>query len=546
MPITPLPPRPIPGSETFEAEAGALLDALPLFGDELNSLQTDVAALSGLAQTGANAASAAAALAAASANNAALSSGAVLWVSGTSYSLGARVISPANRHVYRRTTAAAVSTTDPRDDPLNWRADALDMPTGRPSALPSLMLPLRRARALDARVAFSRASSRRHIGRFGALEAAPANEWPLEHEPLTLQPVGRGVWEQRTNLFLHSGDLTDASWTPYESFVAASSVAAPDGTGTAFELVTGAGISSHTMYQNHTVTAGVAYTLSVFVKKKDYRFFGVSLNSAVRFGTTYTVYFDLDNGLIASGTASYLNARIERLEGGWFRVQCSTTAITDGSTTGPRISNAIPSGATGTVAFNGATNPGSSIIWGPQFEAGAFASPYIPTEASQVTRSADLATLPMAGLVRQGVGSLYAEFRRMNQVTAGSSPRVLTLHDGTANHRITMQLSRSGGASAFEVVMVSGGVEAARSTPLPIVLGEWVRVALAYRASDVALVVNGVEVWAASTADIPAGLATLTLGADSAGLNQLNGELGRVSYHPARLSVAECMALTAA
>lgn len=44
MPLTPLPPRPIPGSETFEADAGALLDALPVFGDELNALQEDVSA----------------------------------------------------------------------------------------------------------------------------------------------------------------------------------------------------------------------------------------------------------------------------------------------------------------------------------------------------------------------------------------------------------------------------------------------------------------------------------------------------------------------
>lgn len=43
MALTPLPPRPIPGSETFEADAGALLDALPVFGDELNDLQEDVA-----------------------------------------------------------------------------------------------------------------------------------------------------------------------------------------------------------------------------------------------------------------------------------------------------------------------------------------------------------------------------------------------------------------------------------------------------------------------------------------------------------------------
>ena len=42
MPLSPFPPAPIPGSESFEVDAGKVLDAIPTLVDELNALQSDV------------------------------------------------------------------------------------------------------------------------------------------------------------------------------------------------------------------------------------------------------------------------------------------------------------------------------------------------------------------------------------------------------------------------------------------------------------------------------------------------------------------------
>lgn len=42
MPLSPFPPAPIPGSESFEVDAGKVLDAIPTLVDELNTLQADV------------------------------------------------------------------------------------------------------------------------------------------------------------------------------------------------------------------------------------------------------------------------------------------------------------------------------------------------------------------------------------------------------------------------------------------------------------------------------------------------------------------------
>jgi hypothetical protein len=55
-----------------------------------------------------------------SAANAAASAGAAMWVTGSTYALGAAVWSPANRVIYRKITASSVSSTDPSLDATNW------------------------------------------------------------------------------------------------------------------------------------------------------------------------------------------------------------------------------------------------------------------------------------------------------------------------------------------------------------------------------------------------------------------------------------------
>jgi hypothetical protein len=63
---------------------------------------------------------AAVALAENAADAAAASAGAARWVSGTTYTFGTVVWSPANQLIYRRTGATGLSTTDPSADVANW------------------------------------------------------------------------------------------------------------------------------------------------------------------------------------------------------------------------------------------------------------------------------------------------------------------------------------------------------------------------------------------------------------------------------------------
>jgi hypothetical protein len=114
MPISALPTPPSRQDPTnFNDRADAFLGALPQFQSEANTLQTDVNA-SQLAATYS------ATLAAASELAAANTAGATIWVSGTTYAIGANRFSPINFRTYRRKTAGA-GTTDPSTDSTNWQ-----------------------------------------------------------------------------------------------------------------------------------------------------------------------------------------------------------------------------------------------------------------------------------------------------------------------------------------------------------------------------------------------------------------------------------------
>jgi len=112
--ITTLPTPPSRSDPiNFADRADAFLGALPDFGDETNAVASEVNGYSTAAQTAKTQAEAAAAAALATANT-------ILWVSGTTYSVGIVAYSPITFLSYRRKTEGA-GTTDPSADSTNWQ-----------------------------------------------------------------------------------------------------------------------------------------------------------------------------------------------------------------------------------------------------------------------------------------------------------------------------------------------------------------------------------------------------------------------------------------
>jgi hypothetical protein len=239
---------------------------------------------------------------------------------------------------------------------------------------------------------------------------------------VTLLPRGLLIEEQRANLATYSEQFDNAAWTEQNvGTISSGTFTAPDGTATAERMVATAGAGAHTVYTTTAVTAatGVNHAWTVYVKKDAYGF--VYLCQNVSDNNNITAVFDL-NGTGSTATQTNVGATsgtiastsIQNVGNGWFRL--SLVGAITGATRFCAVGfAAAATGNTVSIAGNvtfTAAGTEAVLIWGAQLEAGAFATSYIPTIASTVTRSADVATITgslFSQWYRQEEGSFFAE-----------------------------------------------------------------------------------------------------------------------------------------
>jgi len=173
-----------------------------------------------------------------------------------------------------------------------------------------------------------------------------------------------------------------------------------------------------------------------------------------------------------------------------------------------------------------------------QLEAGSFATSFIPTAGTAVTRSADVATMAGANFsswYNQTEGTFIANFDTLEAGTASAIRYVLAM-DSSASKRVIFIDAASEAAASFDgatTVTATGDV----SGPIS-------KVASAYNGSGRALVSNGGTV---ATGTIAAGYATATsLNIGGLGTSNLfNGHIRGLKYYRARFANAKLQALSA-
>jgi hypothetical protein len=250
-----------------------------------------------------------------------------------------------------------------------------------------------------------------------------------------LNSVAQGllVEESRTNTTLYSQTPSNAYWVNRLNVVVTSeSQTAPDGTSTAAlftDANTGgtATVLPWRLASSETVVAGQPYTLSVFAKAGTCTRMFMRLEGDYVSGARHA-NFDLSNGTIGIVDAG-VTATINALPNGYYR--CTITvasAASSGSGGGFYIGMASADGVY-TITSNGTQ---TLYSWGIQMEQGAFATSYIQTSASTVTRAADsgltLATsaYPHSATVNSG----WIEYVPANVAAAMVA---LRWDDGTSN-----------------------------------------------------------------------------------------------------------------
>lgn len=165
----------------------------------------------------------------------------------------------------------------------------------------------------------------------------------------------------------------------------------------------------------------------------------------------------------------------------------------------------------------------------------SFASSYIPTVASQVTRAADSASMIGNNFARwynQTEGTVYGQW---GSVSTSSS--VVNASDGTTNNRITIQNDNS-----FQGAVLTGGAVQASLDGGTLTAVN--KAAFACKANDFALSLSGGAAVTDSVGSVP-NADRLILGANGAGTASfLNGTISRIAYYNRRLANTELTALT--
>jgi len=365
----------------------------------------------------------------------------------------------------------------------------------------------------------------------------------FDFDPVTLAARGLLIEEQRTNLFTYSEQFDNAAWNKSAVSATANAITSPDGSVTA-DLLSGDGTTSTHDIHQVPFTGATTVTASIYVKSSTSNFVYLSINN-IGNGTDYsTVSFDVQNGIagtvVNSGGFSGGVSSIRSVGNGWYRVSLTATSNASYNYVFVGLSNGInPTyGSNGRVSIS---TSNSVYIWGAQVEVGSFATSYIPTLASTVTRSADVASVnTLSPWYNQTAGSLYTE-----AVSGGDS----------ASYKFAAELTAAGRADAFAIAkdstnLVRYQAVGASGTAFNTTDGTWTVGAVFKTAIGMALnsslgVKNGGTAVTGATPTVLPIPIKMGIGQATNGTLQFNGHIRRLAYYPRKLSSAELQALTA-
>jgi hypothetical protein len=390
---------------------------------------------------------------------------------------------------------------------------------------------------LDPRITFTRSSTATFVGSNGLIQNAAINTPRFDYDPVTLAAKGLLIEQQRTNLMIYSEQFNNAIWTKGAATVTANATTAPDGAATADLLTETATSNFHFIFQGATTAAGAA-TATVYAKLSS----GSRNLSIFPQGTTvgWTI-FNLATGVItATGGAAFLSSSITAAGNGWYRCSVTWTASAVSSNFVCYMTNS-------TTAPNPSyLGDGTSgiFLYGAQLEAGAFATSYIPTVASQVIRTADIATMTgtnFSSWYNASEGAFVASYE--------ASPNTFTTYLAASNGVVAQNSMHmdNDGAGNMRVAYYSGSSAVALLSLGAVgTINAVNKIATAYKVNDFAACRNGGTVATDTAGAVPVSVTQLNIGADPSGAatNVTNTHIRSIRYYNTRLLNSQLQTLS--
>jgi len=167
----------------------------------------------------------------------------------------------------------------------------------------------------------------------------------------------------------------------------------------------------------------------------------------------------------------------------------------------------------------------------------AFASSYIKTVASQVTRAADSASMTgtnFSSFYNKAEGTVYADYVVAHttsvgvwQLTQDGGNRMLGFDNSSGNARFLTFISGTAVVANLDFSTQSVGKSAS-----------------AYKSGSYGASYNGASALTNSFSNVVPNVSTFQIGGATGGANALNGHIKKLSYYPQRLTNIQLQALT--
>ena len=383
----------------------------------------------------------------------------------------------------------------------------------------------------DSQLTFTRASTATRVNSSGLIEEVASGVPRLDYSGGASCP--RLLLEPQTTALNQFSEQIDNAWwslsrtSAFGSGSVVNAVTSPDGTQSAEYVQQASGqTSGGGLFRTILLSTG-SYTLSVFAKKGEQRYLRLGGAFAAG-GFAIWCNFDLETGTIGTPDAG-VTPKIDNYGNGWYR--CSITA-NKVDLTGQNIflyqSN--------TLNGSDATPLSGLYLWGANLTQTAYATSYIPTLGSTVTRLADACSKTgIASLIGQTEGTLFVEVevnvvinRAIASIDVGDTTNFIILISNSSN-QIVAQIRQSGSSTTlFTSSAVSVGTH---------------KIAFAYKSGDYALYVDGVQVGVSASTVYPVGALTRYV-LNNAQYGELNDGYNQALLFKTRLTNAQLAELT--
>ena len=299
----------------------------------------------------------------------------------------------------------------------------------------------------------------------------------------------------------------------------------------AFKLVEGINTGGHLLQKVSSTSNGVIHTASVFVKyagREWLRFTDAQSSNRVHFNTLTGLF-----GVVSGSVISYDS---EALADGWYRLNIITTTVA--AAYALRISLAE---ADNDVSYTGDGTSGI-YIYGAQLEALPYATSYIPTSGSTVTRVQDVATdFGDVNTFNSEEGVLFVE---MAALSDDLTQRFVAVSNGTSNNRLIL------GYDSFSNRVISfARVNGSLSFDIKVVITDiqnYNKLALRWKENDFSLWCNGLKIGEdLSGSSFPIGILDSFKFSDADGTTEIfKGKTKQVQVYKEALTDAQLITLT--